>query len=100
MMPPRGLWNTNESGGSPGAWVEALRRAVSASGCSGIEQAPRIRDELLAITEFCTLTEAQLLIEDWRIEYNDERPHSSLGYLTPVEFHRAWTERLQPKPAL
>lgn len=60
----------------------------------------RIRDELLAITEFCTLTEAQVLIEDWSIEYNDERPHSSLGYLAPVEFHRAWTERLQPKPAL
>jgi transposase InsO family protein len=60
----------------------------------------RIRDELLAITEFCTLTEAQVLIEDWRIEYNTERPHSSLGYLTPVEFHRAWTQRHQPEPAL
>jgi transposase InsO family protein len=60
----------------------------------------RIRDELLAITEFCTMTEAQVLIEDWRITYNHERPHSSLGYLTPVEFHRAWTERLQPEPAL
>ena len=60
----------------------------------------RIRDELLAITEFCTLTEARILIEDWRNEYNTERPHSSLGYLTPVEFHRAWTERHQPQPAL
>lgn len=60
----------------------------------------RIRDELLPITEFCTLTEAQVLIEDWRIEYNDERPHSSIGYLTPVEFHRAWTQRLQTEPAL
>jgi putative transposase len=60
----------------------------------------RIRDELLAGTEFCNLIEAQVLIEDWRIAYNTERPHSSLGYLTPVEFHRAWTERLEPEPAL
>ncbi len=60
----------------------------------------RIRDELLANTEFCNLTEAHVLIEGWRIEYNTERPHSSLGYLTPVEFHRAWTGQLQSEPAL
>lgn len=60
----------------------------------------RMRDELLAITEFVTLGEAQVLIEDWRIEYNTERPHSSLGYLTPVEFHRAWVEPHQTVPAL
>jgi transposase InsO family protein len=60
----------------------------------------RIRDELLAITEFCTLPEAQVLIEDWRTQYNTERPHSSLGYLTPVEFRRAWTEQLELESAL
>ncbi|HEV8563943.1 MAG TPA: integrase core domain-containing protein, partial [Actinomycetota bacterium] len=60
----------------------------------------RMRDELLAITEFCNLTEATVLIEDWRIGYNTERPHSSLGYVTPIEFHRAWTEQRAPDPAL
>ena len=60
----------------------------------------RIRDELLAITEFCDLTEAAVLIDDWRVTYNTERPHSSLGYLSPVEFHRAWIEQHQPEPAL
>lgn len=60
----------------------------------------RVRDELLAITEFCTLAEARVVIEDWRIEYNNERPHSSLGYLSPVQFHRAWTEQHQPEMAL
>lgn len=60
----------------------------------------RMRDELLALTEFTTLTEAAVLIEDWRIGYNTERPHSSLDYLTPLEFHRAWTEQHRPEPAL
>lgn len=60
----------------------------------------RIRDELLAITEFCTLAEAKVVIEDWRTQYNNERPHSSLGYLSPVQFHRAWTEQHQPEMAL
>jgi putative transposase len=60
----------------------------------------RMRDELLAITEFCNLTEATVLIEDWRIGYNTERPHSSLSYRTPLEFHRAWTEQHAVQPAL
>ena len=30
--------------------------------------------------------EAQIVIENWREEYNRYRPHSSLGYLTPIEF--------------
>jgi len=28
-------------------------------------------------------------IEDWRLDYNQVRPHSSLGYLTPEEFRKA-----------
>jgi hypothetical protein len=38
----------------------------------------RLRDELLNIEEFGSLTEAKLIIEDWRIEYNTYRPHSAL----------------------
>lgn len=33
--------------------------------------------------------EARELIEDWRIDYNTERPHSSLKYQTPEEFATA-----------
>ena len=33
-----------------------------------------------------TLTEARVIIEDWRWKYNHVRPHRSLGYITPNEF--------------
>jgi transposase InsO family protein len=46
----------------------------------------RARDELLNITEFGSVTEARVVIEDWRTEYNTWRPHSSLGGLTPSEY--------------
>jgi putative transposase len=51
----------------------------------------RLRDELLAVEAFNTLLEAQVLVEDWRIEYNTLRPHSALGYLTPTDYAKAWT---------
>ena len=46
----------------------------------------RIRDELLSCEVFDTLTEAKILIEDWRIDYNWNRPHSALGNKTPAAF--------------
>jgi putative transposase len=51
----------------------------------------RLRDELLAVEAFNSLLEAQVLVEDWRIEYNTVRPHSALGYLTPTDYAKAWT---------
>ena len=44
----------------------------------------KLRDELLNREIFTTLTEAQVLIEQWRQEYNQVRPHSSLGYRPPA----------------
>lgn len=46
----------------------------------------RLRDELLNAESFANLREAQALARMWKREYNEERPHSSLGYLTPAEF--------------
>ncbi len=57
--------------------------------------ASRIRDELLAIEQFDNLLEAQVLVADWRAEYN-YRPHSALGMLTPAEFARQWRTKNQP----
>jgi putative transposase len=51
----------------------------------------RLRDELLAVEAFNSLLEAQVLVEDWRIQYNTVRPHSALGYLTPTDYAKAWT---------
>ena len=44
----------------------------------------KLRDELLDREIFTTLTEAKVLIERWRREYNQVRPHSSLGYRPPA----------------
>jgi putative transposase len=53
-----------------------------------------MHDELLAIEQFDSLLEAQVLIADWRDEYNDYRRHSALKMLTPTEFAARWrTER-------
>lgn len=46
----------------------------------------RFRDECLNEHWFLTMAHARRVIESWRIEYNTERPHSSLDDLTPEEF--------------
>jgi putative transposase len=46
----------------------------------------RLRDECLNVHQFTSLAEAQIIIEAWRLDYNQRRPHSSLGHLTPNEF--------------
>jgi putative transposase len=46
----------------------------------------RLRDECLNVHQFLSLDQAKALIEAWRIDYNQHRPHGSLGHLTPSEF--------------
>lgn len=48
----------------------------------------RLRDECLSLEWFRSREEARVVIETWRRHYNAVRPHSSLGYLTPNEFHQ------------
>jgi putative transposase len=49
----------------------------------------KLRDECLDAEVFSSRAEAKVVIESWRRCYNEERPHSSLGYLTPNEFRCA-----------
>ena len=46
----------------------------------------KFRDECLNLEWFRSRAEAKVIIEAWRRQYNEVRPHSSLGYLTPNEF--------------
>ncbi len=61
----------------------------------------RLRDECLNANWFRNLAEAREKIGAWMVEYNGERPHSSLGYRTPNEFAE-FTERMlhEPLPGL
>lgn len=49
-----------------------------------------LRSELLDLESFNTLLEAQILLDDWRLEYNHHRPHQSLNYQTPTAFAHQW----------
>jgi len=73
--------------GSPwqNAWIESFNG--------------RLRDELLNSWQFESLLEARVIIEDWRLDYNINRPHTAHGDLTPTEFARAWTISHQPEAA-
>ena len=48
----------------------------------------KFRDECLNEHWFTSLPDARRTIEEWRIDYNTCRPHSSLGYMTPIEYAR------------
>jgi len=50
----------------------------------------KMRRELLNGELIDSVLEGQVLLDDWREDFNTYRPHQSLGYLTPVEFARRW----------
>ena len=53
----------------------------------------RLRDECLNEHWFLNLAHAQVLIEAWRREYNEERPKKALGGLTPAAYARQLAEK-------
>lgn len=57
----------------------------------------RLRDECLNVHRFLSLADARQKIETWRRDYNEARPHGSLGRLTPCEFvtHRQATRTIE-----
>ena len=49
----------------------------------------RLRDELLNETLFRSLSHARAVLEAWRADYNNERPHSRLGWISPAIYAAA-----------
>lgn len=81
--------NTNSIYIDPGspwqnAWIESFNG--------------RLRDELLNAWQFDSLLEAQTIIEDWRHDYNTNRPHTAHNHQTPTEFALHWANN-QPQVA-
>lgn len=58
----------------------------------------KFRDECLSLEWFRSRIDAKIVIEDWRRHYNETRPHSSLGYLTPTEFKQLSTKTNPEEP--
>jgi transposase InsO family protein len=60
----------------------------------------KLRDEFLAVELFESLRAAQALTKAWRREYNEVRPHSSLGYVAPAAFAAACVASVRPPASL
>ena len=60
-----------------------MRTACSSTSSGRERAAPR---RVLNVHQFTSIEDATAEIEAWRVDYNQRRPHSSLGHLTPYEF--------------
>ena len=60
----------------------------------------RLRDKLLNETDFSSLSEARVLLAQWRRDYNANRPHSRLGRLTPSGFALRFVQDKQRLPGV
>jgi len=103
----RGVPKYIRSDNGPEFVSKAVCHWLKESGCSSLFIKPgspwengyiesfndKLRDECLNREIFRNGKEAQAIVESWRQEYNNYRPHSSLGYLTPVEFARRYYEK-------
>ena len=69
-----------------GVKLDFIRPGKPTENCYAESFHGRFRDECLNENYFSDMQEAKNKIEEWRIEYNTFRPHSSLGYKTPEEF--------------
>jgi transposase InsO family protein len=102
----RGTPNFIRSDNGPEFIAKAICQWLKDNGCQTIFIQPgspwengyiesfidKLRDECLNREVFRNGKEARTIVEAWRQEYNNYRPHSSLGYLTPAEFARQYAD--------
>jgi len=71
-----------------GNQVEALHIAPGSPWENGYIESfnGKLRDDVLNCELFSSVKEAKVIVENWRLEYNNHRPHSSLDYMTPAAF--------------
>lgn len=96
----RGAPEYIRSDNGPEFVAKAVKEWLARSGCGTIYIEPgspwenpyiesfngKMRDECLNMEIFANGQEAKEVVENWRIEYNERRPHSALGWQTPSEF--------------
>ena len=104
LFDERGIPNGIRSDNGSEFAAELVQEALTEVGAEGLFIAPgspwengyvesfnsRLRDECLDREEFRSVFEARVVLEQFRLSYNTERPHSSLGYATPSEFAESW----------
>ena len=104
LFDERGIPNGIRSDNGSEFAAELVQEALTEVGAEGLFIAPgspwengyvesfnsRLRDECLDREEFRSVLEARVVLEQFRLSYNTERPHSSLGYATPSEFAESW----------
>ena len=90
----RGLNRATDTGACARCWTAAGAKPPGRPMQNGHVESfnGRFRDECLNHNWFTTLADAKEKIERWRMEYNGERPHSSLAYRTPAEFANVCSE--------
>ena len=79
---------TSRRSGSPWLPSEATPQRAKARITNGFIESfhNRLRDECLNPEVLLSLAEAQVVIEQWHHSYNNEHPHSRLGFKSPLEF--------------
>ena len=91
---------TADDRGHAAAWLGTRHPAGLYPGCpwqNGKEEwfNGTVRDECLNMHVFASAIEASVRLSAFRHHYNEERPHSALGYQTPSEFKRTWVAAQQ-----
>lgn len=113
LVERRGAPEHIRSDNGPEFIANAVQRMLGDKGCETIYIKPgspwqnayiesfngKLRDECLNMHLFRNGQEAKDVIENWRVEYNERRPHSALDYLAPVEFYRRYIRSLRATPS-